>query len=132
MKIIEMEEIESLERMLMAKKYVIEQAHLYFQYLQEQDDIRYGEYLSSKMDGSDRTKDVINQFVEDAEPYIKDYTTCFVLIETLEDSGILMEELQSFKNIAEKLNNEVILMWSYAISTDIAPRQCKMTVVLSK
>ena len=43
-----------------------------------------------------------------------------------------MEELQSFKNIAEKLNNEVILMWSYAISTDIAPRQCKMTVVLSK
>ena len=84
------------------------------------------------MDGSDRTKDVINQFVKDAEPYINDYTTCFVLIETLEESGILMEELQALKNIAEKLNNDVILMWSYAFSTDIAPRQCKMTVVLSK
>ena len=132
MKKIEMEEIESLERMLMAKKYVIKQAPLFFQYLQEQDEIRYGEYLSSKMDGSDRTKDVINQFVKDAEPYIKDYTTCFVLIETLEESGILMEELQALKNIAEKLNNDVILMWSYAFSTDIAPRQCKMTVVLSK
>jgi hypothetical protein len=55
-----------------------------------------------------------------------------VLIETLEESGILMEELQALKNIAEKLNNDVILMWSYAFSTDIAPRQCKMTVVLSK
>lgn len=131
MKKIEMEEIESLERMLMAKKYVIKQAPLFFQYLQEQDEIRYGEYLSSKMDGSDRTKDVINQFVKD-ESYIKDYTTCFVLIETFEESGILMEELQALKNIAEKLNNDVILMWSYAFSTDIAPRQCKMTVVLSK
>ena len=133
MRKVEKKEIEDLDKMFKTKRNVVELDPLFFQYLEFEENIYYGEYTSSHKNGLGRMEDVINQFVDDSEFDLKELSTCFVMIETPEGSGLLMEEINTFfKKLTDNFNSEAITTWSYALNNDIANGECNLIVVVTK